>query len=301
VRTDENGERTARAALERMIDANAAANATVETLAGGINRRSYLVAAGGKRWVLQLPIRGAAGLLDVAAEAEVMRAAAAAGLAPRIAGVDAARGILLSEYRAGARPWSAADARLPRNIARAAALLRALHEVEAPVPVYAAERIVRQYLVALSAGVDARRARFDERSRRWADELLDLARHYDAAHPPSALCHNDLVAANFLDGGGAARDDGELVLVDFEYAVRGAPVLDLAGLAGLNDYGEQERRALLAAYCGDGRDRIALRELTKVVRMVRLVAFFWARLGEARIAEPASYAQLAADLERKLI
>jgi thiamine kinase-like enzyme len=296
---DTDGQRTARAALERLVGANAASTATVEPLGGGINRRSYLVAAGAKQWVLQLPIPGAAGLLDVVAEADVMRAVAAAGLAPRVAGVDAARGLLLTEFRAGARPWTAADARAPRNIARAAVLLRALHGVAASAPEYVAERIARHYLAALSAGVGARRARFDERSRRWAEELLDLAREYDAAHPPSALCHNDLVAANILDGGGALGD-GELVLVDFEYAVRGAPVLDLAGLAGLNDYGTQECRELLAAYYGDARAPIRLGELTKVVRMVRLVAFFWARLGELRVADSTSYARLAADLERWL-
>ncbi len=97
----------------------------------------------------------------------------------------------------------------------------------------------------------AQRARFDVRARKWADELLGLARHYDSAYLPSALCHNDLVAANVLD-------DGDLVLVDFEYAVRAAPALDLAGLAGMNDYGENECRELLAAYYAGGPPRVSL-------------------------------------------
>jgi thiamine kinase-like enzyme len=290
---DENGERPARAALERLLGAAVAAHANVAPLRGGINRRSYLVTAAGEQWVLQLPIPGAAGLLDVAAEAQVMRAAGAAGLAPPVAGVDAERGVLLTEYRAGARPWTVADARAAPNIVRAAVLLRALHGIAVNAPVYAAERFARQYLAALSAGVDAKRARFDERTRNWATELLDLARHYDAAHPPSVLCHNDLVAANVLD-------DGDLVLVDFEYAVRGAPVLDLAGLAGLNDYGKRECRELLDAYYGEGRATASLAELTKTVRLVRIVAYFWARVGELRVAESESYSALAAALDRKL-
>jgi thiamine kinase-like enzyme len=114
------------------------------------------------------------------------------------------------------------------------------------------------------------------------------------AYPPTALCHNDLVAANVLD------DDGSLVLVDFEYAVRGAPILDLANLAGMNDYGARERRDLLAAYRGEDRSGVTEAELDKIIRLVRLIAFFWARLGELRAADATAYCELAAELARKL-
>ena len=216
------------------------------------------------------------------------------------------RGILLTEYRSDARPWTAADARRGANIVRVAALLRRLHALAANAPAYGAERIARQYLAALSAGVDARRALLDSRTQAWAEELLELAGHYDAAHPPSALCHNDLVAANVLDGDGqvvggdSGGADGRLVLVDFEYAVRAAPVLDLAGLAGMNDYGERECRELLAAYYDGERAGVSLAQLTQIVRMVLLVAFFWARLGERGAANSAPYVRLADELEQRL-
>jgi thiamine kinase-like enzyme len=111
---------------------------------------------------------------------------------------------------------------------------------------------------------------------------------------PNVLCHNDLVAANVLD-------DGNLVLVDFEYAVRAAPVLDLAGLAGMNDYGDRACRELLAAYNGDTRTPIAPAELSATVRMVRLIAYFWARMSERRVADATPYAALAADIEARLL
>ncbi|HVS23009.1 MAG TPA: phosphotransferase [Gammaproteobacteria bacterium] len=281
-----------RAALEGVLGADVARRATLQPLDGGVRQRSYVVSADGGQWVLRLPAPGADALLDLATEASVMRAAAAAGLAPDVVAVDAAVGILLTDYRAGARSWSVADAREPRNIERAAALLRALHALAVDAPSFAAERIARGYLDALSARGAVRRTR-DARERGWADELLELARHYGAAHPPTALCHNDLVAANFLD-------DGRLVLVDFEYSARAAPVLDLAGLAGMNDYGARERRDLLAAYRGEDGLRIAESELEKIVRLVRLIAFFWARLGERRAAEPAAYSALAAELAERL-
>jgi thiamine kinase-like enzyme len=294
-----------RVSLGRVLGADVVRRATLWALEGGLKRRSYLVSADGRQWVLRLPAPGAEALLDLDTEARVMRAAAAAGLAPDVAAVDARAGILLTDYRKAARAWTASDARRPRNVERAAALLRALHAVRVEAPAFAAERTARGYVAALAHATDAggkgRSASglgvawptLTSRDRRWANELVELARHYDVAHPPIALCHNDLVAANVLD-------DGGLVLVDFEYAVRGAPILDLAGLAGMNDYGARERRDLLAAYRGEDRVGVVETELDKIVRLVRLMAFFWARLGELRAADATAYRELAADLAQKL-
>jgi len=301
---DTQSDDSVRAALERVLGPDVARRATLWALEGGVKRRSHLVSADGRQWVLRLPAPGADALLDLDTEARVMRAAAAAGLAPQVVAVDAPAGILLTDYRRAARAWIAADAREPRNIERAAALLRALHAVRVDAPAFAAENIARGYVAALErasdragnargAGGPGPRPMLEPRDRRWADELLTLARRFDAAHPPAALCHNDLVAANVLD-------DGRLVLVDFEYAVRAAPILDLAGLAGMNDYGARERRELLAAYGGEDRVSVAETELDKTVRLVRLMAFFWARLGERRAGESTAYRDLAADLVARL-
>ena len=288
-------ERIVRAALERVLGAETGSRATIEPLAGGVKKRSYLVSAADDRWVLRLPAPGADALLDLATEGAVMRAAAAAGLAPQVIAVDAEAGLLLTDYRAAARAWSASDAREPRNIERAAALLHELHALDVGVPAFAAERIARGYVAELSAGVYVGRARFDAREQTWVDEMLERARHYDATYPPTALCHNDLVPTNVLD-------DGGLVLVDFEYAARSAPVLDLANLAAMNDYGAHERRVLLGAYRdADGGVGIAERELEGIVRLVRLMAFFWARPGDLRTAHATAYRELAVELAGKLI
>ena len=287
-------ERIVRAALERVLGAEIGCRAAIEPLAGGIKKRSYLVSAGAGRWVLRLPAPGVDALLDLATEATVMRAAAAAGLAPEVIAVDAEGGILLTDYRVAARAWSPSDAREPRNIERAAALLRELHALQVGAPTFAAERIARGYVAELSAGVYAGRASFDAREQSWVGELLERARHYDATYPPTALCHNDLVAANVLD-------DGRLVLVDFEYAARTGPVLDLANLAAMNDYGAQERRVLLAAYRGaDDGGGISEPELDGIVRLVRLMGFFWARLGELRAGGAFAYGELAAEMGARL-
>ena len=55
-------------------------------------------------------------------------------------------------------------------------------------------------------------------------------------------CHNDLLAANFID-------DGERVwVVDWEYAGMGDPFFDLANFAVNNGLDEEGETALLEAY-----------------------------------------------------
>jgi thiamine kinase-like enzyme len=79
-----------------------------------------------------------------------------------------------------------------------------------------------------------------------------------------------LVAANVLE-------TGDLMLIDFEYAARAAPILDLASLAAMNDFTNDDQRELLRAYYASSNAPVSLPELADVVRMVRLMAFFWAR------------------------
>jgi thiamine kinase-like enzyme len=136
----------------------------------------------------------------------------------------------------------------------------------------------------------------EPRAAQWADELLELTRRYDARYAPTAFCHNDLVAANVLD-------DGELALVDFEYAVRAEPLLDLANCAGMNGFGGAEQLALLVAYRGAAPTATECAELAALVRMVRLITWFWALLGAAHATDPSPYAryltELATDLQQE--
>ena len=279
----------ARVELERVLDDPSEADRAVLTpLVGGTHRRSWLVTLPGRRCVLRTPVAGHQALLDIETEARAMNAAAAAGIAPPVIATTQS-GTLLTEYKPGA-PWTAGDARHPRNVERLAAILRTLHSVDIELPTFAAERVAADYLAAPAV---ARAGDRDVHAARWGDELLALARHYDARYAPTAFCHNDLVAANVID-------DGDLALVDFEYAVRADPVLDLASLAGMNGFNRAEQRALLAAYRRAVPAAAELAELASMVRLVRLMAWFWALLGEANAVDSAPYSQYLAKLSADL-
>jgi aminoglycoside phosphotransferase (APT) family kinase protein len=273
-----------RAALRRVWpDAGTLGKAQIRALGGGLNARSFLVVAGNRRHVLRLPTSSSVAALDLAAEARAMRAAAAADLAPAVIAVDLEAGLLLTEYRGGGEPQLAAHQAVIAMVARA---LRALHQLRVDLPVYSVRAFTSTYLTALGASTRA----LNTEERTWAHELTQLGERFDTSHAPTTFCHTDLVVSNILTDGAAAR------FIDFEYAGLGAPLLDLASLAGMNDLWHAQRRQLLDEYYETAAAQPTMRELDDAVRMVRLLAYFWSRMAEQRLADGRAHARLAASL-----
>ena len=273
----------------------AAADLQVQRLPGGLSNRGCLLSRGSDRWAVRLPLASDAGddfdtsqasdasvtvgtgvtpgagvTLCIENELRVLEVAGAAGLAPEVLAHDADSGALVTRYLAGAEPLTAEQARSDANIDRIATALRRLHGLPVPVGVGAFQPTepARVYTRIARSVPDSAIDRVDE-LRRWSTEFRQLAETHEAGFSPTVLCHNDLVAANILD-------DGRLWLVDFEYAVRADPILDLAGLAGLNGFGPHHCHRLLDAYYGPGCAPFDLAQLNQVIRLVRLMAFFWA-------------------------
>lgn len=265
----------------QLVDAPGAppsAAVAVRPLDGGLGGRSALAAAVGRRWVVRLAARTRAGALALPVEARVTDAAAALGIAPRVAAADERSGALITEYLAGARSMTRQTLASPQNAGRIARLLRRLHGLELALREFDPEA----YAAAYTRGLDDALGAID---RRRVDELFELARAYRARYPSEVLCHNDLVASNVLD-------DGDLKLVDFEYAVTAAPVLDLAGIAALNDFDDDGWR-LAEAYYEGMRVPFSWGELRKVVRLVRLIAYFWALSSALAAGGRGPYAEFA--------
>ena len=279
------------ATLERLAGllGVAAAELQVHPLPGGLSNRGCLLSRGSDRWAVRLPLASDAGddfdasqasdasaafgaglTLCIEDELRVLKVAGAAGLAPEVLAHDADSGALVTRYLAGAEPLTAEQARSDANIDRIATALRRLHSLPVPVGVGAFQPTepARVYTRIARSAPDSAIDRVDE-LRHWSTEFRQLAEAHEAEFSPAVLCHNDLVAGNILD-------DGRLWLVDFEYAVRADPILDLAGLAGLNGFGPTRCNRLLDAYYGPGCAPFDLAQFNQVLRLVRLMAFFWA-------------------------
>lgn len=258
-------------------------------LGGSTGKRSYRVATEGQYYVVRLGEGLYGETLGLEDEADLTRAAAVEGLAPEVVGADPATGTLVSRWLAAARVWTEATAHRPREMGRIAALLRKLHALDTRLPAIEAQQVAHRYISAAH-----RRRPHDTDSAELALELATLSGRYDDRFPPTAICHNDLVAANILD-------TGELKLIDFEYAAMAHPVLDLASIAAMNHYDARRRLQVVEAYYPDGSRPFSIAEFDAVVRMLQLLTLFWAHAQheehQARIQQYADLETTGAQLE----
>ncbi len=191
---------------------------------GGITNLNFRVDDGGESFLVRvggnIPVHGIRRTYETACS----RAAHASGIAPQVH--YTARGVLVVRW-IDSHTFSDADVRDPRNLERIADLLARLHRdgahhLRGRAPFFWVFHVIRDYAHRLH----------DDRHRLIAEapQLLRAAQDLETAVGPISpvLCHNDLLAANFLD-------DGErLWLVDWEYAGYNTALFDIANLASNN-------------------------------------------------------------------
>jgi thiamine kinase-like enzyme len=205
-------------------------------LVGGMTNRNYLVTDARKKAVVRIgediPVHGIVRFNELAAS----RAAAAAGLSPRV--LFAQPGVLVLEYIAG-RSFDASDIRVERD--RCVALVKRAHRelalhLRGPTLAFNVFHIHRDYAHTLREG----HSRLISELPRFlsATDILEKA----VGSIELVFGHNDLLAANFID------DGSRLWLIDWEYGGWNTPFFDLAGLSSNSDLSPAETDALLESY-----------------------------------------------------
>jgi thiamine kinase-like enzyme len=216
--------------------------ATVSDLSGGITNRNFRVEVDGAAFVLRMGGQNTSLLgIDRVTEHAASLRAAEIGVGPEVEAFIEPEGWLVTRFIEG-RPVPPEEIRRPDGIRRVAAVLRKIHGAAAIPGRFDAHAVVDQYRIeALAHGVSvppefvaAHEVSERIRSARGAQELVP--------------CHNDLLNANFLD-------DGEIRIVDWEYAGMGDRFFDLANLSVNHEFGLDEDRMLVAAYFGEERPR----------------------------------------------
>jgi thiamine kinase-like enzyme len=204
---------------------------SVEPLGGGITNRNFRVAAGGETFVLRIGGKDTALLgIDRRVEHEATLAASALGIGPDVVAFVEPEGYLVTRFVDG----EAGRVTVPG----AAALLARLHAGPAIPGRFDSFRVVDAYAATARArGVEP------PPGFAAASAIAGRIERRRGGYEPRP-CHNDLLAANFIDG---AR---RLWLVDWEYAGMGDPAFDLANFAVNNGLDEAGDEALLAAYGG---------------------------------------------------
>jgi 2Fe-2S ferredoxin len=215
---------------------------TLERVGAGLLHESYRVERDGGCYSLRVSVAtpAPAGPAPPQWERRVLQGAAAAGIAPGVEYCDPTAGILVCRWIAG-RGWSPEDVRSPLNQGRFADLVRRIHALPLPRPIYRVTPArwiahYRECLASARAGVSLGLAAL----AREADARVEAL----AAHLPveAVLCHGDLHPANLIDG------TRGLVVLDWEYAHASDPFWDLAVWSSSNEFDAAKRSALLANY-----------------------------------------------------
>jgi thiamine kinase-like enzyme len=213
--------------------------AVVEPLGGGITNHNFKVDVGGESYVLRVGGKDTELLgIDREHEHAATRAAAELGIGPEVvAFVD---GCLVTRFVGG---------RVAEHVDPAAAgeLIARIHSGPAIPSRFDSFQVVEDYLARAEERGVAVPAAYDEAAARAGE--IEARRGESPLRP----CHNDLLAANFID-------DGERIwIVDWEYAGMGDPFFDLGNFAANHELDQDGERALLEAY--GSADLQALRDM----------------------------------------
>jgi thiamine kinase-like enzyme len=207
-------------------------------LSGGITNHNFRVTLGGHEHVIR--VHGAdTGLLGIDRESERLasEAAAAMDIAPA---VDASfEDCLVTRFVACSPVGSHEVAGHLEEIARG---LRHFHDSRTQLP---ARFWVPDLLEDYARTVRRRGVRLP---KDYAEALAVAGQIAIALAPHEPRpCHNDLLAGNLI----RSREDGVVLIVDWEYAGMGHPCFDLGNLSVNNDFHEADDERLLRAYYGE--------------------------------------------------
>jgi thiamine kinase-like enzyme len=242
---ESTGTGVAETAVERLWPGR---KARITALSGGITNHNFRVDVEGSSFVLRVGGNDTNLLgIDRIVEYGASLRAASVGVGPEVVAFIEPEGWLVTRFIDG-RPVPPEEIRTTAGIDRVAAVLRKIHGAAAIAGRFDAHEVVDEYrreAVAHGVTIPAEFA-----TAQAASERIRRARGPQRQVP----CHNDLLNANFLD-------DGEIRIVDWEYAGMGDRFFDLANLSVNHDFGLEEDRLLLAAYFGGERpaDLAALR------------------------------------------
>lgn len=228
----------ARAAVDRLWPDRPS---RVSELGGGITNHNFKVEVDDGAFVLRMGGANTELLgIDRAVEHAAAKRAFEVGVGPEIVAFVPSQGWLVARFIDG-RAISPEQMREPETLSRAMAALRRFHSAE-PIPGrFDAHAVVEDYHAkALAHGVEIPSEYDDAHS-------LSVRIRAARGDQPLVPCHNDLLNANFLD-------DGELRIVDWEYAGMGDRFFDLANFSVNHQLSIEDDRRLLNAYFGEVRD-----------------------------------------------
>ena len=233
---------------------------------GGLTNRNYRIDAPNGCFVLRLAGEGTSDYIDRAVEGHNARVAADAGVNADLLFFDADTGTMVTRYIEGSATMDARRFEDIGAVSRAARAFRRLHEHrEAFRSRFELFEQIDQYLDVVRK-LDAKIPEGYAEVKREAEAVREaLARH----ELPSAPCHCDPLAENFLDTG------ERMYIIDFEYSGNNDPMWDLGDLSVEAELGVEQDRVLLEAYFGGPPPAFDAGRMTLYKAMCDLLWTLW--------------------------
>jgi thiamine kinase-like enzyme len=193
----------------------------VTKISGGMTNENFWVQVADEGFFVRLGGEGAEQLgIDRDVEYLATVTAGDLGVAPLVRHYLREQRILITNYVLG-RTLSSDELSQPWCMEQVVELLQKIHHTAPAVTSFSVFHVIRQYwdLVRTAPLID----------RQAIEAALTIAERIEACLPfqPAGLCHNDLLAANFVLDPKSAR----IWLVDWEYAGLGTPYFDLGNFA----------------------------------------------------------------------
>jgi len=206
-------------------------------LGGGITNNNFRIDVGGEAFVLRI-VGADTDLLGIDRDHEYAAnlAAGRLGIAPEVYYFIQPEGYLVTHFING-RQIPPEEICQPENIRRVMEIVRKIHSMPDIPGTFNAFHIIRDY-----TDIARRYQVAFPRNYGWLIERLQEAEKALLVHPDrSCPCHNDLLNANFLT-------NGQLYLLDWEYAGMGDAFFDLANFSDHHDLSDEQDRWLLKCY-----------------------------------------------------
>ena len=209
-------------------------------LGGGITNQNFRVNVDGDSYVLRVCSKSTDPLgIQRDNEHACLKIVAGLGIGAEVMHYSAEDGILVVRFLDG-KPVTSEEAGEPDTLRRIVDSIKCYHNGPEFPGCFSAFQTVRDY-----------HGLADEKGVSFPDTLPEVFTLMDrierslADVQKSAPCHNDLLAANFLDDGEKIR------IIDWEYAAMGDPFFDLGNFSVNQDLNGDQVELLLRAYFGE--------------------------------------------------
>ncbi len=194
----------------------------IRRLSGGLTNQHYLLKAGGLRVVMRVNQVDSGRLgIDRRREQKVHEGLAGKAFAPVIFYCNPEQGVLVTQYIEG-RQWQPDDLDDPDKLSNLLALIADIHSVKKAIPPFDYSAHVRNYWQRLCES----RQPFPMAALKLYRSIESRLPEFQSAITDPVLCHHDLTPANIIETG-----EGQLMVLDWEYAGAGLPLVEAIGVS----------------------------------------------------------------------